>query len=748
MPIPGNLLGSTTEMVDPNTSGWAALANCSISLGSGGRNGPGTLRLTATAAGEMQARTAASYPVVPGTVYFTFADASSSTQPERIGIRWLSAGNAEISVTWSLTTSAASSSWHRVSVAGPAPADAAQAQVLVSATAQAAGAVHYWDNLYLGLPIRYTGNLLGVNVESAEIDASGWEGETNATVSRVVPPVSWPVDFYLAGGHMAAATASAAGDMVMAAAERPVAEAGTEYLAYAYLAPPTSTADCWVELRWYDAADALIDTVRAYLDQPGTGLYRQIVSGTAPPGTVRAGMAAGIDSASAGQALFVEGAVMALTPEFQAGTVVPYADASFEQGVGSWEIVSGPGTIARSVWSSAAGDGTYYLVVTSATAAASVLRSGIWPLRTDGGGLSWRWQVWAQVASGAWDIARSVRWYDDEGTEVGVTTDTSGAAPTPGWWSLTNDAVAPAGATQAALEYTLTATAPDSVLWLDRVALWPALPLEEAVPEPDIGAIRLTLRELTVGQLISIWRVTPDGARVLVRGPSGLYDRVPIPADELIIEDYEAPLGVPITYWVETYSASTGDLTERRQTNPPVVLDPGDPSECWLKDPANPQRNLRLVVQAGGGPDWTRAARAAEYVVRGRQNPVTVSDVRGGRVGDLQVWTRDDAEREALRLLLSSGAPLLWQTAPGFGVGQVYATVGDVTEARVSPYGREPWRGWTLPLTETDMPTATGVNGSAGRTWRDILTECATWQEVLDSYATWEDVLLDRRIGG
>lgn len=746
MPIPGNMLSASTEMVDPNTSGWAALLNCTLGLGSGGRNGDGTLRLTATAAGEMQARTAASYPIVPGTTYLAFADASSSTQPERIGIRWLSAGNAEISVTWSLTTSSASATWHRVSVAGAAPADAVRAQVVVSATAGAAGATHFWDNLYLGLPRRFTGNLFGFNTESAEVDASGWVPEANATITRTVPPVSWPVDFYLAGGHVMAATAVADGDMAIATAERPVATPGTEYMAYAYLAPPTSSTACWVEIRFFDEDGMQLAAERAYLGQTATGWMRQIVSGTAPADTATCGIAAGIDGAAAGQSLGVEGVVMAVAAEFQTGSVVPYSDASFEQGVGSWVVVSGSATIARSAWSASAGDGTHYLVVTSAAAGTTVLRSGLWPLDMDGGGLSWRWQVWAQVASGAWDIARSVRWYDDEGTEVGATLDTPGAAPTPGWWSLTNDAVAPAGATQAAIEYTLTATAASSTLWLDRVALWQALSLQTAEPLPGIGAIRLTLRELHVGQLISIWRVTPDGARTLVRGPDGLYDRVPIDSDELIVEDYEAPLGVPITYWVETYSASTGALTERRQTDPPVVLDPGDPNGVWLKDPANPQRNMRLVVQSGGGPDWTRPARSAEYVVRGRQNPIVVSDVRGGRAGDLQVWTRDDAERDALRLLLSSGTPLLWQTAPGFGVGQVYVTVGDVTEARVSPYGREPWRGWTLPLTETDMPTS-GVNGSAGRTWRDVLTEFATWQDVLDSYATWEGVLLDHRIG-
>jgi hypothetical protein len=85
MTIPGNMLSSTTESMDPNTSGWTALLNCSLGAGTGGRNGDGTLKLTSTASGEMRARTVSSYIVVPGTLYQVFADASGATVPERIG---------------------------------------------------------------------------------------------------------------------------------------------------------------------------------------------------------------------------------------------------------------------------------------------------------------------------------------------------------------------------------------------------------------------------------------------------------------------------------------------------------------------------------------------------------------------------------------------------------------------------------------------------------------------------------------
>ncbi|MEU6534228.1 hypothetical protein ABZ869_34150, partial [Streptomyces sp. NPDC046928] len=175
-----------------------------------------------------------------------------------------------------------------------------------------------------------------------------------------------------------------------------------------------------------------------------------------------------------------------------------------------------------------------------------------------------------------------------------------------------------------------------------------------------------------------------------------------------------------------------------------VTLDPGDPQYAWLKDPGNPQRNARVMVARG--PDWQRPIQQVEHRVRGRRNSIVLSDTRGGLEGDLVIYTATDDEREALHWLLDSGNVLLWQAAPGHGVSDMYVAVGQITEARGGGVATDPWRTWTLPLRQVDMPTTIGVAGSASRTWQDILTEHATWADVLASYATWEDVLFNRRL--
>ncbi len=742
MAIPGNTLSSTTESIDPNTSGWTPKLNCTVGLGSGGRNGDGVLAVTSKAAGEMQVRTVSSYPVTAGTVYHTFADTSGSV-PERIGIRWLTAAGAEISVTWSLTTSAASASWHRVSVAGAAPVNAVRAQVLLSSTPAAAGVTHYWENVYLGLPQRTTSNLLGFNTETTEIDASAWTPAVNATISRQAPPVSWSATAYTVGGHVTAITATAAGAASAVTVERSVVTPGTDYLAYTYLSPPTASSDTWIELRFYDAGGAQIAASRSSLVVTAIGWYRQRASAIAPAGAATCAVAAGIEGASAGQVLRLEQTAVIVAPTARAGTVVPYRNASFEQDAGGWTVTSGAATAARSTpWGLYGVDGSYVLTVTSATATASTLRSPLFPL-TPGVGLNWRSEIYSQVTAGGWTAVRGIRWYDAGGTSLGLSSVASSAVPASGWWILTNDWVAPANAAQAAIEWTLTATGASSVLRLDVASLWPALPLQHVDVDDAAAAITLTLRELPIGYLITVYRTGQDGSQTLVRGPSGLLDKTAITSDLMVIEDYEAPLGVPVAYRIEIVPAAGGSIQIR--TTETATIDPGDPQEAWLKDPGQPQRNTRVLVERA--PDWSRPIEQATYRVKGRRNAVILSGLRGGLEGDLSIWTRTDDERSRLHWLLDSGNTLFWQAAPGMGVADMYVTVGEVTEGRIGGPAQEPWRTWKLPLVEADMPVSVGVGGTAGRTWQDVLTTFATWADVLNAYATGEDLLFDRRRG-
>ena len=743
MTIPGNFLSASTESMDPSISGWTAKLNCTVSKGGGGRNGDGCLTVKSVAAGEMQARTVSSYPVAAGTTYYTFADASCATLVERIGIRWLDSAGTELSITWSLQTLTASASWHRISVAGVAPVGATQAQVVLSSLTPGAGNVnHFFENVYLGFPIRSSGNLLPFNTESSEVDVSPWTVETNCTITRSVPMLAWPVDWYYAGGHMATMTVTASANAAMRLVDRPGVTPGSEYMGFIYLSPPTSGSTAWVELRFYDSGGSQVQATRSTLAAPGTGAYRQIVSDIAPAGAATCSLAVGLDSPTAAQVLRVDTAVVQLAAKIVAGSVVPYSSGSFEQSAGGWTVTSGVATVARSTpWGTAAWLGSYSLAVATATATSSTWRSGMFTVPSPVG-VNFRALIICKLNTGAYtSITIKVRWYDTSNVDLGASTGTAYSLPAGSWFAMTTDSIAPATAAKAAVEVVGVASSASSSLWMDATALWQVLPLVAVTDHDDGAYATLTLRELPVDSLITIYRVTEDGTRTAIRGPSGLYDKDVITSDLLIVEDHEAPLDVPIYYYIEIYTAA-GVLSSTR-TSSVFTLDVDDVNYAWLKDPGNPQRNMQVMVKQA--PDWSDPIQQTAHKVRGRQNAVVLTDSRGGQEGSLVVWTQSDDERKALRWLLSSGNVLLWQAAPGMGEDDVYINVGPVARPRVSPLATEAWREWTLPLTEADRPVTTGVNGSADRTWQDVLSGFATWQAVLDAYATWEDLLIDKR---
>lgn len=748
MAIPGNFLSQTTESVDPNTSGWAAKLNCTLLLGTGGRNGDGCVQMKAVAAGEMQARTYSSYAVTPAETYWAFADASSTTIPERIGIRWLNASGGEISITWSLTTSAASSAWHRISVGGAAPVGAARAQVLVSATAGAPNQIVFFENVYFGYPLRFALNLLSFDAEQHEITGTSWASETNCVVSRTAPPVTWQVDWYYAGGEVLTLTVTANGNASALCAERPAVTPGVEYFGYAYLNPPTSGAACWVELRFYNAGGTQIQATRSTLAAPGTDWYRQTASAVAPAGAATASLAVGITSGTAAQVVRSDGAVVKQRTTSTVSSepdpsVVLFSDANFEQGVGQWTVPSGVATIARSTpWGAQTFQGSYSLTVTSSTATVSTVRSGQYAVT---GGVNWRLKVAAKRVAGGWTLASSIRWLDGALSLISTTSSVAAGIPSDGlWYILNQDFTAPANAAFAQIDYTLTATSASSTLQLDLVQLLQVLPATSVTVDDESASTQLTVREISSSHLMTVYRILDDGSRALVRGTAGLIELLAVGADTSIIADYEAPLGVPFSYRIEFYSSTTGALAEWRTTGL-FTIDPGDRNYAWLKDPLRPQLNRRVLVRQA--PDWQQPIEQNVMRIAGRQNAVVLSRIRSGREGSLTVWTQSDDEREAMRFLMATGNVLLWQSAPGMGEPDVYVSVAQTGYPRVTSHAPESWREWTLPLTEQDRPTG-GTAGSATWTVRDVALENASVLSLIGRYATVLDLALDQRTGG
>jgi hypothetical protein len=194
--------------------------------------------------------------------------------------------------------------------------------------------------------------------------------------------------------------------------------------------------------------------------------------------------------------------------------------------------------------------------------------------------------------------------------------------------------------------------------------------------------------------------------------------------------DYEVPLDDEFYY-----RATSPDVPGVELLSVPYSV--ASVERTMLKHPGRPA--LNAAVRVSEGPSLTRPVAQGIFDVLGRQTPVAVSMRRNSARGDLHLVTFDDAEREALLLLLDDGTPLLLQTPSGYGVGNVYIAVGEVSEERATGFGPEPLRRWTLPFVVVDRPTGAAL--AVGNSWADILASYGSWDAMRAAEGTWAGVL-------
>jgi hypothetical protein len=252
---------------------------------------------------------------------------------------------------------------------------------------------------------------------------------------------------------------------------------------------------------------------------------------------------------------------------------------------------------------------------------------------------------------------------------------------------------------------TLTATLDASNARVSVALNWPSSPVPETA---------------------TIERVNADGSVTGVRGA----ELVTLVAGAWVGDDYEAPLDESF-YYVATSTDRPGEsLTSETYTMSSDGL-------TWLKHPGKPF--LNMVITISQPPNWVRPVSQGIFDVLGRSTPVAVTMRRSAARGELTVATADEAQRLGLLSLLDDGSPLYLQTPAGYGVGNIYISVGELTEERVTRVGQTQERRWTLPATIVNRPVG-GVLAT-GNSWSDVLGEYASWSDLLQTEGSWEGVL-------
>jgi hypothetical protein len=240
------------------------------------------------------------------------------------------------------------------------------------------------------------------------------------------------------------------------------------------------------------------------------------------------------------------------------------------------------------------------------------------------------------------------------------------------------------------------------------------------------ATVSLSWTSAPVPATATIQRVNASGTVTDVRGA----ELATLVAGEWTGNDYEAPLDEAFYY-----QATSTDRPGVTVTSTTYTLASG--GHTWLKHPGLPY--LNQVVEVATAPDWARPVTQGVFDVLGRSTPIAVTLRRSAPRGELVLNTTTEDERLALLLLLDDGIPLLLQTPAGYGVGNVYVSVGEVTEARLTHLGATQARQWRLPITVVDRPVGGVV--AVGNSWSDALGAYASWSALQQAEGTWNGLL-------
>ncbi|GAB7187146.1 hypothetical protein ATKI12_6977 [Kitasatospora sp. Ki12] len=740
MSVSTNLLSANTSGIETDASGWTAGASTTIAqTGTKWRTGAKSLLLTRTGtAGPASATTATRIAVTAGSTYTAYAYyalvVAAAGRTATVRIDWWAGstgGTALSSATSPVTTLANSIAWNVNTppiVIATAPTGAAYASMTVAVDGLGASEQACMDDAAVGPVSLLAGNLLSYAAQGVEQDASAWSAWYGLTVGRSSTAAA-------EGAWSLLLTSTLAGNAQCGGASSVTTTPGTDYVGYASVQPGTADIPFVIDLRWHDASDTYLGTTTSstWTGLPAGSWSRVAVTGPAPAGAVKARLVLRPQATASGQTwLCDQMGIHAATPE--AGNLLTYGQASMEGGVSPWTAVGG-GTIVASTAQAAAGSLSLVLTCTGAADAVVSLATPV-PVTA---GQAYRVRPTVRPPVDSLPYTVRLDWLNSGGQTIRQTSSGIIAGPATAWTASFTSDLAPVGAVSVRPSIVRSGASAGEVWYVDRVYL--AAGGLAAWAEPSTagyGAVVHVQGLSTDGRnRWGLWRTTPDGAQTPVRGYSGDLTAETTTGDTAVVEDYEAPLGVAVAYYVKAWTAPAGaDWTAYSVDW--LTLPHPDELAVVLKDPALPARNLKATVTTM--PVWKRAARQGVHDIRGRARPVILTDVRASRTGNVAVSTATDVERQALVWLLSSGNTLLAQWPASWGEPDTYIQVGDLDEARPSDYAPQPDREWTLALTEVDRPIG-GLVGTAGRTWQTVRDGYGTWADVLAGARTWLDVL-------
>lgn len=300
----GELLDYATASAESGAVGWAA-TNATLARWAGvlqAGAGYSVLGYTSTAAGNMQVRTSARYPVTAGNTYLLYAASmASASLPGSVGVEWFNSSGTSLGTDTETVQYPTGATLFAHSAT--APAGAATVAVISTANASAAGQTVYLDAVSLAPPPVVPGNLLTYDEYSTEGSLPAWSA-SGVSIER-----SYFTSTITDGWYALKITPEAPG-IVAATLDRLVpVTAGKTYKVGATVFRHNSdtaqpaTAAARVLVDWYDSNGNLVQADspdQFYPRDESAEWYAQIVTETreCPPTATRARIGFQLDSRS------------------------------------------------------------------------------------------------------------------------------------------------------------------------------------------------------------------------------------------------------------------------------------------------------------------------------------------------------------------------------------------------------------------------------------------------------------------
>lgn len=253
--------------------------------------------------------------------------------------------------------------------------------------------------------------------------------------------------------------------------------------------------------------------------------------------------------------------------------------------------------------------------------------------------------------------------------------------------------------------------------------------------EPGYQNVRLDYDVPATGAKVTFSRVGPSGTQAIVRG----WSLAPVaPSSTIVARDYEAPIGVPLTYTVSTTDGA-GTVVDTQTAA--ITIPSGGCADTWLNDLARVGNTLRVVLEQI--PELAYPTPTTVHEVITRRAPIVTSDVAHTAELEVSFLTASDDERERARAMLGNGVPVLLRTPPEDGVGNMYLTVLGFKEQRIVSLATTVDRRFVISARHVSRPDPTLFIPLAAVLYADIRSAYVDYQDLLDQRATYDAMLYD-----